>query len=255
MDKEQKALKDFLGDLGGNNEEATLDLGQEEVKQETLETTPEPVEEEKLPFHKDPKVQRYIERQLEKKLKDFQPSRQEQFQKEVQDENPLVDAFTEIIGNDTPEKVSALKALKNAISSMEERTLKAEEASKYIEESRKAQEEERQAMAYLEDGLERIEENFDVDLSSNSPLAKKTRNEFLDFLGRISPKDENGEVSNYADPEESFKIFQSMKKPETNTQAKQIVSRGMSRSSTDATNTPTKRITFDNVREMMGLEN
>ena len=260
MDKEQQTLKDFLGDLGGNKEELIPNLeGTEEVKpEETKAEDTQPIEDvEKLPFHKikeDPRFQRFVEKEINKKLKDFKPSSQEQFVKEVQDEDPLIDAFTGIIGNDTPEKVNALKQLKKSMADVQERA--AEKAyARFAEESRAAREEEAQAVEELSEGLERIEENFNVDLSSNSTLAKKTRNDFLDFVERISPKNSDGEVTEYADLEQAFQTFQEMHKPEKNTQAKEIASRGMSRSSTDATNTPTKRVTFENVREMMGLDN
>ncbi len=258
MDKEQKALKDFLGDLGGSTEEAELNLDGTTDTTTEDKTDDEPVvpaEEEQLPFHKDPKVQKYIERQLDKKLKNYQPTRQEQFITDVQEDTSLIDAFTGIIGNDTPEKVHALKLLQKSIDNMEARTKKAEEASAVVDEMRKNQQEEQQSIRYLEDSIERIEENYNVDLTSGSSASRKARNDFLDFLGKISPKDEDGEIRDYADPEESFEIFQSLKKPQVNTQAKDIASRGITRSSADSTNTPTKRITFDNVREMMGLDN
>lgn len=250
MDKEQDALKNFLGDLGDNIEDPKVN----DVVETPVEATEEvPTEEEKLPFHRDPKVQRYIERQLENKLKDFQPSSQEQFVKEVQEENSLIDAFQTIIGNDTPEKVAALKALGKSLADVQDKA--AEKAyARFAEEQRQVQIEEQEAVNELSEGLERIEEEFNVDLSSNSASAKKLRNEYLEYLGKISPKDEYGNVKEYADMDYSFEEFMSRQKP-LNTQAKQIASRGMSRSSADATNTPTKRITFGNVREMMGLDN
>lgn len=258
MEKEQKALKDFLGNLGGNTEEVGLDLGQETETLENNEDIPEvAIEEEIIPFHKmkeDPRFQRYVEKEVKKKMNDYKPTQAETFIKETKEDTSLVDAFEAIIGNDTPEKVNALKGLKNALSSMEERTKKAEEASEFVEQTRQQQLQERQAMEYLEDGLDRIEDNYEVDLSSGSALSKKTRNDFLDFLERISPKDENGDVKEYADIDFAYEEFNKRQKPETNSQAKQIASRGISRSSVDATNTPTKRITFENVREMMGLE-
>lgn len=252
---EEQTLKQFLGDLGGNIEEPVKQTVDETTveSQETTEDTL-PVEEEKLPFHKDPKVQRYIERQLEKKLKDFQPSRQEQFVSDVASDNPYMSYAEKLMGNETDEAKMKSQILAQTLLDIEKR---ASETSynKFAEESQREHAEEQEAVSYLEDSIERIEENFGVDLSSNSAVSRKTRNEFLDFLGKISPKNEYGEVSDYADPEESFEIFQSMRKPDTNSQAKQIASRGIARSSADATNSPTKRITFENVREMMGMEN
>lgn len=256
MDKEQEALKNFLGNLGGN-EEAELNLGQE-IQEEIPEVINEEQGEEKIPFHKNPKLDKYLSRReakiREELKKEFQSSRQEQFSQEVQEDDSLISAFEAIIGNDTPEKVHALKQLKKSIADTQDKA--AEKAyARFAEESREIQLQEAQAVEELTDGLDRIEENFNVDLSSNSPLAKKTRNDFLDFLGRISPKNEYGEVTEYADIEEAFETFQSIRKPQNSNQAKQIASRAVARSVGDGTQTQTKRITFENWKELAGLEN
>ncbi len=256
MDKEQQALKDFLGNLGTNTEEPipNLEGTSEEVK---TEAPVEEVVEEKLPFHKikeDPRFQKFVEKEINKKMKDIPSIRQEQFIKEVQGNNPYQSYAERVVGTDSEENKLKSQFLADMFLEIEKRAAETS-YSRFAEEQRQAREEEIQAVEELSEGIEKIEENFNVDLSSNSPLAKKTRNEFLDFVGRISPKNEYGEVVEYADFEEAFETFQSMRKPEKNTQAKEIAARGMSRSSADATNTPVKRITFDNVREMMGLEN
>lgn len=255
MDKDKQALKDFLGDLATSSE-ADLNLGGAEADDNTDAETPAE-EVEKLPFHKikeDPRFQRYVEKEINRKMKDYQPTREAEFNQDVREDSSLVDAFTQIIGNDTPEKLSALKALKNSIESMETRTKKAEEASQYVEESRKVLAEEKESIDFLNEGLEDIEDNFGVDLSSDSPKAKKMRNDYLDYLGKASPKNEYGKIKEYADMNFTFEEFMSKQKPERNDQAKQIAARGMSRSSTVDGTAPIKRITFENWKEIAGLE-
>ena len=56
-------------------------------------------------------------------------------------------------------------------------------------------------------GLARIEDNYDVDLTSTAPQAKKLRTEFIEFVERIAPKDEYGNVKEYPDFESSFELF------------------------------------------------
>lgn len=258
MDKEQELLKEFLGNLN-DVQDNQFDFSNTEtpVVEETGEVEPEVKEDtvESLPFHKikqDPRFQRFVEKEISKKMKDVQPVTQEV--RETKNSS-LVDAFTEIIGNDTPEKVKALQALQESITTLETKAQKAEEAARYAEDLRQAQLEEKKAIEFLEEGMERIEEEFNTDLSSSSLQAKKTRNDFLDFLERISPKDENGDITDYADPIESFRIFQEVTKKTDKSKAKEIASRSMSRPSTDNTNSPVKRVTFDDVREMFGIQN
>lgn len=263
-DKEQNELGAFLGDLANGNEVPGLNF---ESEKENLDEKKQDIEqisdnkdddEVKIPFHKlkkDPSFQRFVEKEINKKLKDQpQPqSRQEEFKKDIQqDEDPFTEALTNLIGDDTPEKVNVLKQFKRALGDMEKKA--ADTAyNKFLEEQKRAQEEEQRSIAELSEGIERIEENFEVDLSSNSPLAKKTRNEFLDFVEKISPKNERGEVISFPDLENAFSVFQSLKKPEGNPQAKDIASRVVARSA-PADTQQQKRITFANVREMMGLE-
>lgn len=226
---EQQTDNTGLASEDGNPFGASLDVEEEEVKEE----------EKPLPFHRDPKVQRYVEKQIEKALKDVKPTEVQQFIKDTGEEDSLADVLTRIIGNDTPEKLSAIKDFRKELSRLEEKG--AEKALAQI--SRQA-EEERQAEAKatqeLEQGFEDIEETFNVDLSSNSPIARKTRNEFVDFIKRVSPKDSEGNVTSLPDLEATFELFQDTRKKPDNSRAKQLADRSMSRSS-DASNVPVQK--------------
>lgn len=254
MTKEEEVMKAFMGNLANNNEDPFKPSEEVETIEAPTEKIVEEKVEEKLPYHEDKKLQRYIDRQVEKRAKEFQPTRQEQFTKETSSDNPYQSYAEKLMGNNTDEAKLKSQLLAQTLLEIQQRASNTA-YDKFSEESRLAKEEERQSLEALRNGIDTIEENFGVDLSSNSSTAKKTRNEFLGFLEKISPKDANGDIKEYADMESAFETFQSLYKPEKNTQAKEIASRGMSRSSADATNTPTKRITFENVREMMGLEN
>lgn len=205
----------------------------------------EPVEEKPVPFHKDEKVQKYVQKQIEKALREHKPETEvQQFIKDTEGED-LVSAFTTIIGNDTPEKQQALRMLKKTVSDLEEKALA---PLKQIEAERLA---EQKATEELDNGLDGIEETFDVDITSNAPSAKKMRSEFMDFVTKVSPKNRNGDVTALPDLEATFELFQSTRKKPDNSRAKELANRSMSRSS-DASNVPVQKDTsWDSVSRFL----
>ncbi len=100
----------------------------------------------------------------------------------------------------------------------------------FQEEQRKAQAEVGVQEKVLDGMLEEVEDEFDVDLTSNTAQARKTRQAYLTLLEEVSPKDREGNVKDYADPITTFKILQSQatKSPEVN-RAKDLSSRSMVR--------------------------
>lgn len=202
--------------------------------------------DEKVPFHKDPKVQRYIDKEIAKRIKDVKPTEVEKFTKDVgMDEDELTETLTEIIGNDTPQKIAAIKKFRNQLGKLEEKG--AERALAQLREQAEAESaEEAQAQEELANAFESIEEEFEVDLTSNTTAARKERNDFIDFIKRVSPKDGNGDVIQYPDFEETYKLFKSTQKPVENKRAKDISSRSMTRS-TDTGSAPTTGKTWKDV--------
>jgi hypothetical protein len=227
------------------NEGDSFLAGLDEVKEDPFKSeTEDPlnltVKEEKkvdekveLPFHKDPKIQKFIDREIKKALNERisdRPTETERFTREVvKDEDPLTDVLTRVIGNDTPEKVSAIKDFKRALDSRDER-VRAEalrEIDSRVDEEREA---EIDAQNELIQGFEDIEETFNVDITSNTPQAKTIRGEFVDFIKRVAPKDEDGQVTEYPDLEQTFQLFQDMKKVnQAPNRAKELASRSMNR--------------------------
>ena len=196
----------------------------------------EEVDEKPLPFHKDPKVAKFIEKEISKRMADYKPSAEKEFREEVIDkEDAITDVLVRIIGNDTPEKLSAIKDFKKVLLEREDKG--AEKALNYFQEQQaKEQEVYKEAENEVEQGFESIEETFGIDL--DAPNATKVRNDFIDFVQRISPKDRDGNIVEYADFTESFSLFQEMnKKPSSNSRNKELASRGVSRGA-DASNAP-----------------
>lgn len=193
------------------------------------EAKEEEKEEKPLPFHKDPKVQKFIDKEISKRMADIKPAEKEAPAREIPaTDDSLTDVLARIIGNDTPEKLSAIKEFRRELGTLEEKG--AQKALREIEErSAREREAERAAERELAEGLDGIEEKFDVDLTS--PSSAKLRDDFLKFMQRLSPKDENGQVTEYPDFQEAFSIFRDTIKPQPNSKAKELSSRSMARSS------------------------
>lgn len=108
-----------------------------------------------------------------------------------------------------------------------------ENAVKRIQaEQAKQREQEQQFEQFIEEELEDIEDQFNVDVTSDAPAAKKARREFLELVQSLSPKDESGSITGYADFTESWKIYQDKKKAVApdKSRAKEIASRGLTNS-------------------------
>lgn len=233
---ENEAVDAFLKDL--NEGENPFEVKPEEIFPiEKKEPEEKPEEDKPLPFHKDPKIQRFIDKAVASAVEKIKPADSaKQFTEETKgDYGDVVNAFTAIIGNDTPEKVSALGALKKALEGADERAA-TKASSRLIELQKKAQddaeEETQRAVNELNKGLEEVEETFKVDFTSN----KTELAEFKNYIRKIAPKDEDGEIKAFPDLVATYEAFTAQKKP-TNSRAKELASRGMSRSS-DASAAP-----------------
>lgn len=230
----------FLGDLDkveqdpfkSETEDPLAQPEKEEKKEEVVEE-----KEEKLPFHKDPKVQRFIEKEIERRMPQPQVV-ERQVEVEKNEEDPLLDVLTRVIGNDTPEKVAAIRDFQRALDSRDERIRQAA-LNELDARENEEKEAEIQAQNELVEGFESIEDTFGVDITSNKPQAQKIRSDFVDFIKRVAPKDSEGQVTEFPDLEETFALFQDLKKESnpTSNRAKELAARSMSRSS-DSTVAP-----------------
>lgn len=223
--KNNSAEDDFMAGLNKSEENPLEpladDLFPEEAVVEEKEGEPKP-----LPYHKDEKLQRYIDKQVEKRIKSTAPSVAETFKQETSVGDPdLVNAFTAIIGNDTPEKVVALKALEKSLSNVDERaTAKAVERLQQVQQEavEREQREITEAESELEEGFDDIESHYGIELTDRQKQAYK------EFLVRIEPR---GGYDEYPDFIETFDVFKNSYKRSSNTQAKALASRGLERSS------------------------
>ena len=244
MDNNKSAVEAFLGDLGGNKETNPFEENQENPFEQEVapkEEVKEVVEEKPLPFNKDPKVLRFIEKELDKRSKE-RGSEDKPITKEV----PQVDDdyYVRLIGNDTPEKVAMIK---ESIA-RDERMLSQAEERAFNRLSRVEQEKimaDKQAEEELENAFANIEETFDVDLTSNNSIAKKTRQEFVSFVEKIAPKDRNGDIVDYPDMASAWETFSELKKSTaTPSRAKELANRSLTRSA-ETTTKPEAKVGWD----------
>jgi hypothetical protein len=221
----EKKVDEFLGDL--NEAEVILPFESEELFPEKEEEVKE--KEEKIPFHKDEKLQRYIDKQVEKRLN---KTTEQTFTKEVsQGEPKFISSLEKIIGNDTPEKLQALKDLKDDWAGMSKQA-KQEAVNSLIEaqqeNEQKEQEELAEALDELDEGREEIESHI------GKPLTEKQWDAYKDYLSDIEPR---GGYEQYPDFIKTFDYFKKSVS-RSNDQAKSLASRGMERSVTTTTEQP-----------------
>lgn len=144
------------------------------------------------------------------------------------EEADFLKAVEPIFGTDTPEKREATellkKALKGAHDSAEksalDKAIQSIEAERQSESSAVSEEEDN-----IEEGLEMLEDEYDIDLSPGS----KERNNFLTLLERLSPKDKQGNILEYADFDATYDIYERTRE-KSSSRAKELASRSMARS-------------------------
>jgi len=246
MDKDKSAVESFLGELEGENKPFEPQ-GDPFNKPEGEEI--EEKEEKPLPFNKDPKIQKFIAKEIAKGLEKYEVKEAPQTQGAEDEFKDVMDSLTVAIGNDTAEKVQALNAFKSALTSLDKRA--SEKAIAHLDEIKQREiEADREAEQELENAFETIEETYDVDFST--AIGKKTRQEFVSFVEKIAPK-RNGQIIDYPDMNSAWETFQDLKKsnPQPN-RAKDLASRGMARSSGTEQVKDLKGLNFDNILEHLG---
>jgi hypothetical protein len=99
----------------------------------------------------------------------------------------------------------------------------------------------RQFESFIDSQVEAIEDKYGVDLTS--PTSEKTRSEFFDLIKELSPKDDEGNITSYADFDAAFRLYQAQKSSSDNTSQKrnEIASRSMANSGTGTANAAPKR--------------
>lgn len=136
-----------------------------------------------------------------------------------------------IYGTNTPEAKEATQLLQQALKKSTDKAVE-RALERFQEERAKENTEVAREESTLDSFMETIEDEFNVDLTSNTAEAKRARDTFLDTLERLSPK-RDGEIVEYADPIATWEYAQSKLNRPSN-RAKELSSRGMTRGGTSA---------------------
>jgi hypothetical protein len=220
MEKE-KVVDSFLAGLEEPNVEVGDELAlfpdEEEVKEVAEDA------EKRIPYFKDEKVQKFIQREIQKGLKENKSSEQT-FKEEVSQGEPKFFASLEkVIGNDTPEKIQVLKDIKEdwaGMSKQAKQELRRETLEAQQEAEQNEQVELEEAVDELDEGRDEIESHF------GKPLTEKQWEGYKDYLLDIEPK---GGYQEYPDFIKTFDYFRKVNS-RSNATAKTLASRSMERS-------------------------
>jgi len=157
-------------------------------------------------------------------------SEAKQFQQEFKPSEDVPSEWTALYG-DTPEAKKAWQMNQVLINRAKEEA-KAEALTEFNNIQQKAIDDQKKFESVIDTELETLEDDFDVDLTSNAPAARKARREFLELVQKLSPKDEEGNIISYADFGSTFEIYQTSKKDkpsEITNRAKELAARNMGR--------------------------
>jgi len=225
----------FLADLAHDQEDVN-------VLEEPLVPEPEKEEEQVADDTKtdDAKPHNRRERRLLEKLQQERESsmflagkleaREEAKRFVTDEERDYLKGIERIYGTDSPEAQLATDMLKKAfvgaVNDAEERAYQ-----RIAAERAKEQEAVQKADAELESYIDDIEETYGVNLTPT-----QERN-YFQLLEKMSPKNRDGEVVQYADPHAVWEVFQERSKQTTDNRAKTLSARSLVQSgaSTDST--------------------
>ncbi len=143
-------------------------------------------------------------------------------------EADYVKAVERIYGTATPEATEATELLKKALRDVE-KTATEKAVKAYQDEKLKEQDELANEEKELDSMVEEIEDEYGVTLDAN------TQKGFFTLLEKLSPKDKNGNVIEYADHHAVWEEFQVRKAPANNNRAKDLASRSMTRTGASPT--------------------
>lgn len=167
-----------------------------------------------------------------------------------------VDARWIQIYGDTPEARQAWKLQSDILNDYKAQAK--EEALQEVKEQQvESARQQKQFESFIDSELEEIEDEFNVDVTSDSPAARKARREFLEMVQQASPKDDNGTITAYADfgtVWEFYQLKQAKNKDKgSNERQKDISSLSMSKSNGGTSGEPTITPGFDGWRKDYGL--
>lgn len=160
----------------------------------------------------------------------------------ITEESDYLKSVERIYGTDTPEAQLATDLLKKAIIGARD-DAKSEAIKEMKAERQREVDEQRQAEKQLDDMVDEIEDEYGVTLTDTQEKA------FFLLLEKMSPKDSNGAVKEYADPHAVYEVFQEKLKKPVDNRAKDLSSRSMTQSGASKESTLNTDVTARFLRE------
>jgi len=210
----------FLKDLEGDNQDAFKHLGDLELDKPEQENSEEEIEEQRKN-----RRERRLEKQLQAERENAIAlaervkvlSEVGKFKEEVGDD--YIKEVRAIFGDEKPENKAASDILEKTLRKIREDAVKEAEdrfSSRQVSESKAVQDEEKNLDAIMED----VEDEYGIDMSNEA-----VRRGFLNALEKASPKDKDGDIIEFADPDYVAEKFVERRK--SNVRGKEIASRSM----------------------------
>lgn len=84
--------------------------------------------------------------------------------------------------------------------------------------------------ASIESKIEELEDRHGIDMSSGTRAANHARSEYLSLVSSLSPKDDEGNITSYADFDSAFDVYQRTRDKPDASRNKELASRTMQKS-------------------------
>lgn len=232
-------IENFFGDLPAQDKQLA-DVFSEET---TEEDATEKVEAEETPEKGDEPRKNRRHRRLEAQLEKERVARieaearakaYEEARNATRDTTSIDERLVRLYGEDNAEAARLHMELLRDYGTQ----AKKEALDEFREERAKAKREQEEFEAVIDTELESIEDEFDVDVTSDAPAARKARREFLELVQKLSPKDNSGEIISYADFHATWELYQARKEKAAATdtdRAKEVAARTMQKTTAGQT--------------------
>lgn len=227
MSEQTEFLKDLGTEESVENKDSLLDkpLEEQNTPAQDVEETPE-----ESAF----KAKNRRERRMAEKIRQLreeaivattklQTITESQQLRQGSEESDYLKRVEKIYGDATPEAAEATKLLKEALSGLEKRAVEVAMERLEAEKSKEAEAVKKEEQN-LEKILEEVEDDHGIDMGNDGE-----RKGYLSLLEKLSPKDAEGNIIEYADPDTTAEIYLS-RKEKSASKAKDLANKGMVRS-------------------------
>lgn len=223
---DQNELQDFLKELPNEDKNESNLFGENlEATAEQAEGTETPAKEEpyKNRRHRRLESQLQTEREENIRLKALAEGRNEA--RQFAQENNVDERLLEMYGNTDEGKKAArlhMELLNDATSKGKDLALQ-----ELKEERAREADAQKKYETFIDSELEALEDEHGIDLTSDAPAARKLRREFLEAVQKLSPKDTDGTITNFADFGGVWDSFSEKRAKPDNSRRQQIADRSM----------------------------